>query len=588
MKTLARLLRFLRPHKRLVALAFISLFGSTVLSLALPRILGTSIDEVVERGEFSYLAYAGLIVIGIALGRGLFAYFESYYREALSQRVAYDIRNALYDKLQRLSFAYHDKQQTGQLMSRATADVENVRWFVNMGVVRLVYLVLLVGAIAGILLSIDWALALMCLGFLPIVTVRGINISGKLRGIWNRAQERTGELGTIMQESMVGIKVVKAFHRAEYEEKKFAAKSQELSDENLLAVRVQASNTPLMNFLFTGLIGLILWYGGHQIIEGKLTPGDLTQFILYMAMLQMPVRITGFLINLVARAISSGDRIFEILDAKSPVEEKPGAVELKSVKGRVAFENVSFDYEATAPLLRDVSFEAAPGQVVALLGATGSGKTTLAQLLPRFYDVTGGRITIDSVDVRDATLESLRKTVGVVQQDVFLFSATVRDNIAYGAHEASQERVEWAAKIARLHDFIMSLPQGYDTWVGERGITLSGGQKQRVAIARTLLTDPRIIVLDDSTSSVDTKTEFEIREALNRLMEGRTTFVIAQRLSTVKHAGLIIVLKEGRILQRGTHESLLREGGLYRDIYELQLRPQEEAGEKSAAAEARP
>lgn len=588
MKTLVRLLGFLRPQKRLVALAFVSLFGSTVLSLALPRILGTSIDEVVERGTFSYLAYAGLVIIGIAIGRGLFAYFESYYREALSQRVAYDIRNALYDKLQRLSFAYHDKQQTGQLMSRATADVENVRWFVNMGVVRLVYLVLLVGAVAGILLSIDWALALMCLGFLPIVTIRGVNISRKLRAVWNRAQERTGELGTIMQESMVGIKVVKAFHRAEYEEKKFSAKSQELSDENLLAVRVQASNTPLMNFLFTGLIGLILWYGGHQIIDGKLTPGDLTQFILYMAMLQMPVRITGFLINLVARAISSGDRIFEILDARSPVEEKPGAIELKDVKGHVAFENVSFDYEATAPLLRDVSFEAAPGQIIALLGATGSGKTTLVQLLPRFYDVTGGRVTIDGTDVRDATLESLRRAVGVVQQDVFLFSATVRDNIAYGAHRATKEKVEWAAKIARLHDFIMSLPNGYDTWVGERGITLSGGQKQRVAIARTLLTDPRIIVLDDSTSSVDTKTEYEIREALNRLMQGRTTFVIAQRLSTVKHADLTIVLKEGRILQRGTHESLLREGGLYREIYELQLRPQEEAGEKSAAVEARP
>lgn len=587
MKTLVRLLAFLRPHRGLVALAFLSLFGSTVLSLAMPRILGSSIDRVAEQGKFSYLAYAGVVVIGIALGRGLFAYFESYFREALSQQVAYDIRNTIYDKLQRLSFAYHDRQQTGQLMSRATADVENVRWFVNIGVVRLVYLILLVGAVAGILMSIDWALALMCLGFLPIVMARGVHISRKLRVVWNRAQEMTGELGTLMQESMVGIKVVKAFHRAEYEERKFAAKSQELSDENLLAVRVQASNTPLMNFLFTGLIGLMLWYGGHQIIDGKLTPGELTQFILYMAMLQMPVRITGFLINLVARAISSGDRIFEILDAKSPVEERPGAVELKDVKGHIAFERVSFDYEATAPLLRDVSVEAKPGEVVALLGATGSGKTTLVQLLPRFYDVTAGRITIDGTDVRDVTLESLRRTVGVVQQDIFLFSATARDNIAYGAQKATREQVEWAAKIARLHDFIMSLPQGYDTWVGERGITLSGGQKQRVAIARTLLTDPRIIVLDDSTSSVDTKTEFEIREALNRLMQGRTTFVIAQRLSTLKHANLILVLKDGRILQRGTHESLLREAGLYREIYELQLRPQEEAGALGAPAEAR-
>jgi ATP-binding cassette subfamily B protein len=586
MRVLFRLLGFVRPHKRLLVWAYVALLFSTALQLVLPRLLGESIDRVLEAGDFSFLVWAGLAMVLIAALRGIFAYFENYLRESLAQHVTYDIRNILYNHLQRMSFAYHDEQQTGQLMSRATADVEALRFFVSMGIVRTSYLVLLVLAVGSLLLTIHWPLALICLLFLPVVIVRAMYISGKLRAIWTRAQERTAELGAVVQENLTGMKVVKVFAQDDYEKRKFSDKASELAAEHLAAVRVQASNTPLMNFLFMGITVVILWFGGREIIAGRFTTGELTQFIIYLAMLQMPVRMMGFFVNIAARAVSSGQRIFEVLDADSPVEERPGAIQLKEVKGRVALDHVSFQYNGSAPVLRDISFEIEPGQVVALLGATGSGKSTVVHLLPRFYDVSGGRVLIDGTDVRDVTFESLRRNVGIVQQDVFLFSSTIRDNIAYGAVQATDEQVVWAAKTAEIHDFIKSLPDGYDTWVGERGMTLSGGQKQRVAIARTLLMDPRILILDDSTASVDTKTESRIRHALQTLIKGRTTFVIAQRLSTVKNADVILVLEDGRIVQRGNHAELVAVPGPYREVYEMQLLQQDEASRLAPAPEA--
>ncbi|MEE9286048.1 MAG: ABC transporter ATP-binding protein [Dehalococcoidia bacterium] len=588
MRVLFRILGFLKPHKKLVLAAYVSLIGSSVLYLALPRLLGESVDRVAQQGQFSFLVYAGAAIVVLTLLRGVFAYFEAYLREALSQLVAYGIRNALYDHLQRMSFAYHDKQQTGHLMARATADVENIRWFISLGVIRLSYIIVLITGVSVLLLMTNWALALVSLAFIPVLIIRSAIISRQLRIVWTRAQERTGELTTLLQESLSGIKVVKAFNRRDYEDRKFSAKAGELADDFLAAARVQAGNTPMMNFMFTGVIGLVLWFGGREVMADRLSPGELTQFILYLAMLQMPVRMIGWMVNLASRAVSSGHRIFEILDAQSPVTEKVGAVDLDGIRGHVVMEHVSFQYDSAEAVLRDISIDVPPGQVVALLGATGSGKSTIVHLVPRFYDVTGGRVLIDGIDVRDVTLESLRRHVGIVQQDVFLFSATIRDNIAYGATDATGEQVEWAARAARLHDFIVSLPDGYATWVGERGLTLSGGQKQRVAIARTLLTDPRILILDDSTSSVDTRTEHQIRQALEELMRNRTTFVIAQRLSTVKNADQILVLQEGRIAQQGRHEELLSQGGMYREIYEMQLRPQEEASEAIAGPETRP
>jgi ABC-type multidrug transport system fused ATPase/permease subunit len=340
----------------------------------------------------------------------------------------------------------------------------------------------------------------------------------------------------------------------------------------------------LMTVLGGMAIVTTIWYGGHEVARGHLTIGDLTAFLFYLQLLQMPVRALGFIVNIVARATSSGQRIYEILDAESAVKEKPNAIELKDVKGHVRFEDVSFGYDAISPVLRHISFEARPGEMVALLGPTGSGKSTIVNLLPRFYDVTGGRITIDGIDIRDVTLASLRRSIGIVQQDVFLFLDTIRENIRYGRPDATDEEVIQAAKIARIHDFIMSLPDGYDTWVGERGVTLSGGQKQRIAIARTLLLNPAILVFDDSTSSVDMETEYLIQQALAELMRGRTTFVIAQRLRTVERADQILVLRRGEIVERGRHEELLAKGGLYRQIYDLELREQEEAFQRSLRA----
>ena len=587
MGTWLRILGYLRPYRKSVAAAYVALIGATALFLALPFLIGESIDRIVEADDRVTLVIIGALLVGVAALRGVFSYFETYLREKLAQLVSYDMRNQIFAHLQRLSFAYHDRQQTGQLMSRATADVEAIRWFINLGVLRMSYLALLVIGVSVLLLTIDWQLALMSLSFVPFIMVRGWSLSRTLRGIWTRAQEYMGELGMLLQESLSGVKVVKVFTAEGREEAKFAGKARDLYEENLAAVRVQATNTPVLVFTFAALTVFILWFGGHRVIDGGMTPGDLTKFILYMAMLQMPVRMSGFLLNLQSRAVSSGERIFEILDADSPVQDRPGAVELNGARGQVVMDRVAFGYSAASPVLDEISFTAEPGEVVALLGKTGSGKSTIVHLVPRFYDATAGAVTIDGQDVRDLTLESLRRNIGIVQQDVFLFTDTIEANIAYGVPGADRERVEWAAKIANIHDFILSLPHGYDTWVGERGITLSGGQKQRIAIARTLLIDPRILILDDSTSSVDTRTEFEIRRALEHLIKGRTTFVIAQRLSTVKSADQILVLDGGRIVQRGRHEELLEDvDGIYREIYDMQLRAQEEAARPGAAGEA--
>ena len=405
-------------------------------------------------------------------------------------------------------------------------------------------------------------------------------MTSKLRPIWMQVQNLQGELGVVLQENLSGMRVVKAFGREHFEETKFNAKAQDLFENSYATNKIQATYSPMLNGVWSLAMVATAWYGANQILHGSLKPGELAQFMLYLTMLQLPVRSLGWVNMMWARAATSGQRIYDILDAESAVQERPEAVELAGVQGHVTFEDVSFGYDSIAPVLRHVDIDAKSGEIVALLGQTGSGKTTVVNLMPRFYDVTGGAIKIDGVDIRDATLSSLRRVFGIVQQDVFLFSATIGDNIAYGASGASFEDVVRVAKLARIHDFIETLPDGYDTWVGERGITLSGGQKQRISIARTLLLDPKILVFDDSTSSVDTETEYLIQQALAELMKGRTTFVIAQRLRTVKSADQILVLQGGKIVEHGRHEALIREDGLYRQIYDLELRDQEEAYER--------
>jgi ABC-type multidrug transport system fused ATPase/permease subunit len=591
MRIVFRLLGLLKKYWKWLILAYAFLLLSTAASLVVPQLLKMTIDKALHidsqtlkvTGDQKLLIYYGLAIVGISLLRGLFAFGQSYVSEFIGQKVAYDIRNRMYDRIQRLSFAFHDKSQTGQLMSRATQDVESVRAFVSMGSIRIIYILTTFISVCVILFLMNWMLTLISLACLPFIAFAAIKFGSKLRPIWTNIQQDMALMGIVLHENLSGIRVVKAFSRQRYESKKFEKEAAKLYDDQIHIARIQAFSGPLMTFMTTLASALIIWYGGMQVIASKLTAGQLTQFYFYLTMMVMPIRMLGAMVNMLSRGIASGQRIFEILDTESAVKEKPNAFSLTNVQGNIKFQGVYFSYAGANPfasagnVLEDINLEAKSGEMVALLGATGSGKTTLVNLIPRFYDITAGSITIDGSDIRDVTLSSLRKNVGIVQQDVFLFLSTIKENIAYGAVNASMEEIIAAAKMAELHDFIQSLPQGYDTWVGERGITLSGGQKQRLAIARTLLIDPRILILDDSTSSVDTETEFLIQQALRELMKGRTTFVIAQRLQTVKDAHQIFVLDKGKIVERGTHLQLLKEGKIYPEIYELQLRAQEEA-----------
>jgi ATP-binding cassette subfamily B protein len=582
-----RLLGFLKPYTRRTAFLLFCVIASSAAVIAMPQIIRWAIDygldpqrengELVAHGEKRYLIIAAFAIVGAATARGVFAYGQTFLGEWLSQRVAYDIRNRIYDRLQRLSYAYHDQQQTGAVMSRATQDVEAVRWYIAMGIMRGFYVVLLMVSILTLMLVTNWKLALVVWVFIPFIAWRSTVMALTLRPIWFEIQEGLARLATVMQEALSGARVVKAFAREEYEQKKFENEAQQIFTSSYNSSRVQAINAPAMSGLWLAATAATLWMGAYEVSHNRLEVGELTAFLLYLSILQMPVRVLGWIIMVTARANVAGQRIFEVLDAESAVKEKPNALALTDARGHVRFDDVAFGYDAISPVLNGITIDAKPGQVIALMGPTGSGKTTVVNLIPRFYDVTGGAISIDGHDIRDLTIASLRNAIGIVQQDVFLFSATIRDNIAYGAVDATQEQIEAAAKAAHIHDYILTLDDGYDTWVGERGITLSGGQKQRVAIARTLLLDPKILVLDDSTSSVDTQTEFQIQQSMAKVMEGRTTFVIAQRLRTVKLAHQILVLQDGRIVERGTHDELLANDGIYRQIYDLELRDQEEA-----------
>lgn len=615
-----RLLARLRRAWWIVLLAYGCLVGSVAFTVVVPALTQLVIDRGIglsrdgaPTGSVAKLAFYASLIVAAAAVRGLFAYGQSYLAEYLSQRIAYDLRNDLYDRIQRLSFSFHDRSQTGQLMSRATTDVDVARMFLSMGLLRAAYTVVLFVVVLVLMVRLNLLLALIMLVSMPLVAARAVAVSRRVRPLSLTVQQKMGEYTAVLQENLIGVRAVKAFAREEEEHAKFQAANWAVREKNLEANRITAFNQPLMLFLLNASTAALLLFGGWAVIDGDITLGMLVAFLQYRVQLAAPVRLLGFISNLIARASSAGERIFEILDAESEVADRPGAITLAAVEGHVRFENVRFGYggqeggapaadaprarpggtatgsqlRSVRPVVDGIDIDAPPGETVAVLGATGSGKSTILNLLPRFYDVTGGRITIDGTDIRDVTVASLRANVGVVLQDVFLFSATVRDNIAYGRPDASVQELEAAARAARIHDFIMTLPDGYDTWVGERGVTLSGGQKQRVAIARTLLLDPRVLVLDDSTSSVDMETEFLIQQALREVMRGRTTFVIAHRLRTVRDADQILVLDRGRIVQRGRHTELVDQPGLYRDIYELQFKDQEEAGDLSPSNELR-
>ena len=577
MKVLLRLTGYAWAHRVHLGGAYLTMSASTVSMMFVPYFLGTAIDEVLANGSSGRLLLLAGGIMLVSVLRGLFSYGQTYLAEMVSQKAAFDIRQDIFRKLQSLSFGFHDRQQTGNLMSKATADVDAVRMFISMGLIRGLTIFVTVGMVGGLMLATNWRLGLVSMAFVPIVMWRAVQMSRKLRPTWMKVQAETGNMTTVLQESLAGIRVVKAFGGRKYEEEKFEGTASSVADLTYSATRLFASQGSFMTFVFTVAIGAILLIGGREVVDGRLTAGGLVTFILLMGLMQMPVRMTGWLVNTFTRASAAGQRIFDVLDAVSPVTEKPGAPEMPLARGHVKFDHVSLSYDTAGTAIEDVDFEVLPGQLVAILGGPGSGKSTIVHAIPRFYDVTSGSVTIDGTDIRDVTLASLRANVGIVQQDVFVFAATIRDNISYGVDEATHEQVVAAARVAQLHHFIDGLPDGYDTWVGERGITLSGGQRQRLAIARTVLLNPPILILDDSTSSVDVGTEYLIQQALAEVVHGRTTFVIAHRLSTVRSADLIIVLENGRVVERGTHEELLARDGFYRSIHDVQLMVQEEA-----------
>ncbi|ABX06262.1 MAG TPA: ABC transporter ATP-binding protein [Herpetosiphon sp.] len=573
-----RLLAHLRPYPRQVFYAYGSTLLAVGLNIAIPQLLKQAIDEGIASGSSRALLITALIILGVAVVRVIFGFAQRYYGEWLSFRVAYDLRNRFYDAIQRLPFSFHDRSQTGDLMSRATSDITETERFVGVGLLELSSTMLLLFGIIVAMVVEDLRLTGLALLPLPVLLYATIRFGNTVEPLFTKIQEQMGKLSTMMQESLTGIRVVKAFAREPYELEKFDRDNGEWYNRRFAVIRIWGNSWPFFNFLVAISVIILLWIGGPQAMNGTITVGSLFAMISYVLLLNNPVQRLGFTVNLAATAVASSARVFEIIDTFDELADKADAHSLEHVQGNVKFEHVSFAYrEGGRPTLHDISFEAKPGQVVALMGPTGSGKSTITNLIPRFYDPIEGRVLVDDHDVRDLAIQSLRQQIGIVLQDSFLFSSSIADNIRYGRPEASDEEVIAAAKAARAHDFILHFSEGYQTKIGERGVTLSGGQRQRIAIARALLLNPRILILDDSTSSVDTETEHLIQQALEQLMQGRTTFVIAQRLLTLKNADQILVLDAGNVVQHGTHTELLAQPGLYRTIYDLQLKDQEES-----------
>lgn len=560
-----------------VLIVLVCMLGSAALGLWVPRLTGQIVDLISDgSGSEGVLLKGIMLILGVSVVNALLVFAESAMSGRLGQRVIYQLRNDMYSHMVNLPFSFYDQAQTGQLMSRVTADVETLRRFLGLGFTRLINNVFVFVTVLVMLLTMHWRLTLLVLLTIPLLLWTVLHYGKVIRPQFQRIQEQLAQMNTVLQENITGIRVVKAFGREKEEVQKFEKENQGILERNLEMTRVSAFYVPLMNTLTALGTAVLIWYGGWQIMQGTLTVGDLVAFNSLLMRLIMPVRMLGWQWNMLQRSVAAGTRIFEILDTTSDITEAPDAKPLKNPKGAIEFEDVWFSYRDNVPVLRGFNLKVEPGQTVALLGGTGSGKSTVINLIPRFYDPDRGVVRFDGTDLRELKIADLRQNIGMVMQETFLFSTTIRENIAFGRPDATQAEIEQAAKAAQIHDFIVSLPQGYDTLVGERGLNLSGGQKQRISIARALLMDPAVLILDDSLSSVDTETEYLIQQALDTLIAGRTTFVIAQRLSTVKNADIIVVLDKGVVVQQGTHEELIKQPGLYQEIYRRQFGAVEE------------
>lgn len=576
MNQLSRVLISLKSYTLIVSGAILSLLLLTAANAATPQLFRWGIDQGISQKNLDIVIQSAVLMVLLAIGRGLFNFGQTFLAEQVSQSIAYDLRNKIFVKIQNLSFSYHDQAQTSQLLTRITSDVEQIRSFIGTSLIQVVGAVVGLVTISILMILMNWQLALITLAIIPITgLILGLFLS-RNAALFGSLQEKLGNLNAILQENLAGIRVVKAFVRESEELDRYNRMNQDLIHTNMRAIMAIRNAFPYI-FLLSNLVTVaVVGYGGWQVIEDRFSIGELVAFNSYLLYILQPILLIGFSAPAIAQAGASAERVYEVVDAVVEIKDRPQAQPFAACGGRITFENVSFRYPgATQEALKGISFETKPNELIAIIGMTGSGKSTIMNLIPRFYDVTSGSVRIDGRDVRDIQLESLRSSIGIVFQETTLFSGSLRDNIAYAAPNAPLEKVIEVAKMAQIHDFITDLPNGYDTVIGERGVGLSGGQKQRIAIARTLLTDYKILVLDDSTSAVDAKTANQIQASLDDLMRRHTctAFVIAQRISTVKNADRILLMDRGCLVAQGTHEELMRNSPLYGSILESQMRP---------------
>ena len=583
-QTFIRLLGFLKPYKWSLIVSILLAVGSQASAIAIAYLTGTGLDKALTAPTANQLYVIAGLVLAVGAARALFMSGRRLISGRQALGVEFDMRNALYAKLLRLSFGFYDRHQTGQLLSRATVDLQTVRFFLGYGLVFFFQNVLTIVAATAIMFIVSWRLALVATAVTPLIVIIAYRYSSVAHPVLRDVQQKMADVANVAEENIVGVHVVKSFAQEGNELEKFSDRTERVFDRSIDANKQRALYVPLLSFLPLIMQAGVLLVGGRMVANGTLDFGTFFFFNILVVMLVMPLRMLGMWVGQSQRATASGERIFEVMDEPEEISERLDATEMPTGNGEIRYEHVTFEYAPGRPVLHDVDLELEPGKTVALIGHTGSGKTTLASLVPRFYDVTEGRLTIDGVDVRDVKLESLRREIGIVSQDPFLFSATVRENISFGRPDATDEDIARAARLAQAHEFIERLPEGYESVIGERGITLSGGQRQRLAIARALVMEPRILLLDDATASVDATTEAKIRLGLREAMKGRTTIIIAHRLSTISLADELVVLDGGHIVGRGTDEELLQTNAVYRDIHEHGLLEREFAERVEARA----